>query len=249
MQQQQIDPITGIPSATTSSGIQASGFQGGLPAAEDRQTTSQAMQAAGSRFAEADHNHGSSQGTLQGIKPIPANMQGGRPQSFISERQQAVGQDMFGGQSIPQKGMIGVAGMNQNPLMMSDQTGDGKITQADVIKARVEGYKDSPAKMHKGKPHSNERNLAPPDNSRPMKPTKQEQKNVIMEDYRGKMRQQNDSLRKLKPTDKHYLPTFDKGTNGNVDFYRDPENKPKINRLNKLSKPLRDKVRKDLRNV
>jgi hypothetical protein len=32
-------------------------------------------------------------------------------------------------------------GMNA-PLFMKDQTGDGKITQADVIKARTEGYKE-----------------------------------------------------------------------------------------------------------
>ncbi len=29
-----------------------------------------------------------------------------------------------------------------NPIMFKDQTGDGKITQADVIKARIEGYKE-----------------------------------------------------------------------------------------------------------
>lgn len=28
------------------------------------------------------------------------------------------------------------------PLMFKDQTGDGKITRADVIKARIEGYKE-----------------------------------------------------------------------------------------------------------
>jgi len=30
---------------------------------------------------------------------------------------------------------------NMGPLMFKDQTGDGEITRADVIKARVEGYK------------------------------------------------------------------------------------------------------------
>lgn len=30
---------------------------------------------------------------------------------------------------------------NMGPLMFKDQTGDGKITRADVIKARTEGYK------------------------------------------------------------------------------------------------------------
>jgi hypothetical protein len=32
--------------------------------------------------------------------------------------------------------------MPQPPLFFKDQTGDGKITQADVIKARTEGYKE-----------------------------------------------------------------------------------------------------------
>ena len=72
--------------AMMSPGMAASGIDGGLAAAEDRQTTSQAM-----------------------------------GNNFISKPQQAMGQDMFGGQSIPQKGMIGVAGMEQNPLMMSDK--------------------------------------------------------------------------------------------------------------------------------
>jgi hypothetical protein len=30
---------------------------------------------------------------------------------------------------------------NMGPLMFKDQTGDGKITRADVIQARIEGYK------------------------------------------------------------------------------------------------------------
>ena len=32
--------------------------------------------------------------------------------------------------------------MPKSPLGFKDQTGDGKITQADVIKARTEGYKE-----------------------------------------------------------------------------------------------------------
>jgi len=91
MQQQQIDPITGIPSATTSSGVQASGFQGGLPAAEDRQTTSQAM---GGGFMGLGSQ-------AMPAQPIPANMQGGRSQNFISQAQQVTGQQIFGGQSLP----------------------------------------------------------------------------------------------------------------------------------------------------
>ena len=33
------------------------------------------------------------------------------------------------------------SGVIQSPMYFKDQTGDGKITRADVIKARVEGYK------------------------------------------------------------------------------------------------------------
>ena len=32
---------------------------------------------------------------------MPANMQGGRPQNFITQPQQQVGQSVFGGQSLP----------------------------------------------------------------------------------------------------------------------------------------------------
>jgi hypothetical protein len=32
---------------------------------------------------------------------VPANMQGGRPQNFITQPQQKVGQSVFGGQSLP----------------------------------------------------------------------------------------------------------------------------------------------------
>ena len=43
------------------------------------------------------------------------------------------------------QGIFGTTPMIQNavnaPAMFKDQTGDGKITQADVIKARIEGYK------------------------------------------------------------------------------------------------------------
>jgi len=31
---------------------------------------------------------------------------------------------------------------NRAPLYFKDQTGDGKITRADVIKARTEGYEE-----------------------------------------------------------------------------------------------------------
>ena len=47
---------------------------------------------------------------------------------------QANAQGIFGDQKMMQNA-VGA------PAMFKDQTGDGKITQADVIKARVEGYK------------------------------------------------------------------------------------------------------------
>jgi hypothetical protein len=37
----------------------------------------------------------------QQLQQAPANMQGERPQNFISPSQQKVGQDIFGGQSLP----------------------------------------------------------------------------------------------------------------------------------------------------
>ena len=43
------------------------------------------------------------------------------------------------------QGIYGGVDQRQNsvgaPLLFNDQTGDGKITQADIIKARKEGYK------------------------------------------------------------------------------------------------------------
>lgn len=47
---------------------------------------------------------------------------------------QAVAQGVYGNQQMMQNA-VGA------PAMFKDQTGDGKITQADVIKARTEGYK------------------------------------------------------------------------------------------------------------
>ncbi len=52
----------------------------------------------------------------------------------FSPQAQANAQGVFGNQQMKQNA-VGA------PAMFKDQTGDGKITQADVIKARVEGYK------------------------------------------------------------------------------------------------------------
>jgi hypothetical protein len=52
----------------------------------------------------------------------------------FSPQAQANAQGVFGNQQMRQNAV-------NAPLMFKDQTGDGKITQADVIKARIEGYK------------------------------------------------------------------------------------------------------------
>ena len=52
----------------------------------------------------------------------------------FSPQAQAKAQSIFGTTPMMQKAV-------DAPAMFKDQTGDGKITQADVIKARVEGYK------------------------------------------------------------------------------------------------------------
>lgn len=52
-----------------------------------------------------------------------------------------VQQNIQGMAGSPEMRQYAAGGMNA-PLFMKDQTGDGKITQADVIKARTEGYKE-----------------------------------------------------------------------------------------------------------
>jgi hypothetical protein len=73
-------------------------------------------------------------------QPIPTTMvppqltpTGG---SFAPQVQQDI-QNIAG---TPEMRQYGAAGMNA-PLFFKDQNGDGKITRADVIKARTEGYK------------------------------------------------------------------------------------------------------------
>lgn len=55
---------------------------------------------------------------------------------FTNETQSNI-QNMTGSPEMRQY----AAGGANAPLFFKDQTGDGKITRADVIKARVEGYK------------------------------------------------------------------------------------------------------------
>ena len=125
------------------------------------------------------------------------------------------------------------------PLFFKDQTGDGKITRADVIKARTEGYKGSPATMHKGKPHPGEYFIAPPPDSPGGKGLRKMTKQELL---KRDMTKQNDSLRKLPKTDLNHLPTWNTSTNKGFDAQKDYySNKDNLKRLRKLSEPIRKK--------
>ena len=70
---------------------------------------------------------------MTNIPPAPANTLG-QAQPVFNQQAQQNAQGIFGTQQTMQNS-VGA------PLMFEYQTGDGKITQADVIKARTEGYK------------------------------------------------------------------------------------------------------------
>ena len=61
--------------------------------------------------------------------------------SVFSPHQNSYGDYVFGTQDQRTRSMP-VRGNVEGPLAMKDQNGDGEITRADVIKARVEGYKE-----------------------------------------------------------------------------------------------------------
>jgi len=70
------------------------------------------------------------------VPPAPSNTLGTAKPVFNNTAQTAA-QGLYG--DVEQRQMsVG----NRAPLFMKDQTGDGKITRADVIKARIEGYKE-----------------------------------------------------------------------------------------------------------
>jgi hypothetical protein len=68
--------------------------------------------------------------------PVPANQMGVAKPVF-SPQTQGMAQTIYG---TPEQRQMSMG--QQAPVFMKDQTGDGKITQADVIKARIEGYKE-----------------------------------------------------------------------------------------------------------
>jgi hypothetical protein len=73
--------------------------------------------------------------------PTPGNQMGFAKPVFNQAVNNA-GQQMFGSVEQRQKSIQNQAGVIQTPMYFKDQTGDGKITKADVIKARTEGYKE-----------------------------------------------------------------------------------------------------------
>ena len=84
--------------------------------------------------------------------PMPSN-QMGMAKPVFNQTTQDVANQVYG---TPLQRQMSMGA--QAPLFFKDQTGDGKITQADVIKARTEGYKESPNQMsplefHEGVPH------------------------------------------------------------------------------------------------
>ena len=72
--------------------------------------------------------------------PTPGNQMGAAKPLFNQSVTNA-GNQIFGDVEQRQRSLQNQAGIVQAPLYFKDQTGDGKITRADVIKARIEGYK------------------------------------------------------------------------------------------------------------
>ncbi len=70
------------------------------------------------------------------VPPAPSNTLGAAKPVFNNTTQTAA-QGLYGDVEQRQMSMG-----NRTPLFFKDQTGDGKITRADVIKARTEGYKE-----------------------------------------------------------------------------------------------------------
>jgi hypothetical protein len=70
------------------------------------------------------------------VPPAPSNTLGTAKPVF-NDMTQTAAQGLYGDVEQRQMSMG-----NRTPMFMKDQTGDGKITRADVIKARIEGYKE-----------------------------------------------------------------------------------------------------------
>ena len=70
-------------------------------------------------------------------QPIPSNEMG-NAKAVFPPNQVANAQYIFG---TPDQRYASMPQREITPFSMKDQNGDGKITQGDVIKARIEGYK------------------------------------------------------------------------------------------------------------
>jgi hypothetical protein len=70
------------------------------------------------------------------VPPVASNTLGNAKPVFNEGAMQAA-QGIYGDVEQRQTSMG-----NRAPLFFKDQTGDGKITRADVIKARTEGYEE-----------------------------------------------------------------------------------------------------------
>ena len=81
--------------------------------------------------------------TQQQLQQMPANMQGGRRQNFITEPQQMTGEQIFGGQSLPQRKAVGAAGMGENPMFMTDK-------QEEAFGPGSEVYESGNTAIYKG---------------------------------------------------------------------------------------------------
>ena len=70
------------------------------------------------------------------VQPQPGAMSVGphQPPSAFNPNSMLTGQGIYGSMDQRQQS-VGA------PFQFTDQTGDGEVTQADVIKARTEGYK------------------------------------------------------------------------------------------------------------
>ena len=72
--------------------------------------------------------------------PVPGN-QMGLAKPLFNDSVTAAGNQIFGNIDQRQRSLQNQSGIIQTPMYFKDQTDNSKITKADVIKARTEGYK------------------------------------------------------------------------------------------------------------
>jgi len=119
-----------------------------LPPVDLKQTINNMYEENKSPFGMMDQQYDqiNPQGTapMMGAPLQPSNTMGNAQPVFNPNAINAA-QQIYGSQD--QRTMAMPLNTQLAPLNFVDQTGDGKVTYGDVIKARVEGYKESPAEM------------------------------------------------------------------------------------------------------